>query len=108
MAPETTKAAKTKFILLSKTANPPNMAAIKPAAGPLIAKLLPLKNVVTIPAIIAESKPDIGVTPDATAIPNAKGRATNATLIAAVRSLLQFSFSPLKPVEGIGLFTFID
>ncbi len=91
---------------MSKTANPPKIAAISPAAGPLIAKLLPLKKVVTIPAIIADSKPDIGVTPEATAIPKARGKATKATLTAAVRSLLQFSLSPFIPVEGIEIFIF--
>ena len=95
------------MILLSNITKPPRIAAISPAAGPLIAKLLPLKKVVTIPAIIAEIKPDIGVTPEATAIPKAKGSATKDTLIAAVKSLLQFSFKPLNPIEGILFSIFI-
>jgi hypothetical protein len=45
---------------------------------------------------------------DATAIPNARGKATKDTLIAAKRSLRQFSFSPLSPSRGIKLLVFID
>ena len=91
----------------SNATRPPSITAIKPAAGPLIARYPPLKNVVTTPPIIADNTPDIGDTLEATAIPNARGKATNDTLTAAVRSCLQFSFSPLNPVAGIELLLFI-
>jgi hypothetical protein len=50
---------------------------------------------------MAESTPAMGDIPDATAIPKANGKATNDTLIAAKRSLRQFSFSPFIPSWGI-------
>jgi hypothetical protein len=57
---------------------------------------------------MAERTPAIGDIPDATAIPNANGKATNDTLIAAKRSLRQFSFSPFIPSFGIEWVVFID
>jgi hypothetical protein len=45
---------------------------------------------------------------DATAIPNARGKATKETLIEAKRSLRQFSFSPLNPSLGFKLLASID
>jgi hypothetical protein len=50
----------------------------------------------------------MGDIPDATAIPNARGKATKDTLIAAKRSLRQFSFSPLNPSRGIKWLVLID
>ena len=83
----------------SKRAIPPKITAIKPAAGPFIETYHPLKNVVTIPPMIADNTPAMGSTSEATAIPNASGNATNATLNAAIKSLRQFSLRPLKPVD---------
>ena len=74
---------------------------IKSFLGPFIATLLPRKKVVTTPPIIADKRPDIGGTPDAMAIPRAKGKATNETLIAAKKSLCQFSTNPFNPFFGV-------
>ena len=50
---------------------------------------------------MADNIPDIGGTPDAMAIPNARGNATKDTLTAARRSLCQFSINPFMPFFGI-------
>ena len=92
----------------SNATRPPRTTAINPAAGPLIAMCPPRKNVVTTPPIIAESTPAIGATSEATAMPNASGKATRDTLKAALRSLRQCSFNPLNPTEGMGFFVFIS
>lgn len=73
---------------------------MSPAAGPLIAKWLPLKGVATIAPIIADISPEIGGAPDATAIPSPKGKATNETLIAAKKSDLKLRTTPFHPVAG--------
>ena len=39
--------------------------------------------------------------PAAKAIPNERGKAMSATLIAAIKSLCQFSVNPLIPVLGL-------
>jgi hypothetical protein len=57
---------------------------------------------------MAERRPAIGVTSEATAIPKASGNATNETLIAAKTSNRQFSVKPLSPVAGMLLFVFIN
>ena len=50
--------------------------------------------------MIAEVRPAIGGTPEAYATPKANGKATRATLTAAMRSLCQFSIRPARPVFG--------
>jgi hypothetical protein len=60
-----------------------------------MAKWLPRKKVVTIPPITQEIIPVMGSTLEASAIPSARGSATNATLRAAIKSLFQFSTKPL-------------
>ena len=45
--------------------------------------------------------PEKGGMPDAMAIPSPSGRATKATLMAAIKSLCQFSSNPLKPFLGV-------
>ena len=67
-----------------------SMMTIRLFAGPLIAICDPLMKVVTIPPIIAAIKPDMGGLPEAMAIPNANGKATRDTLIAASKSCFQY------------------
>ena len=55
----------------------------------------------TIPPTTAEKIPDIAGAPAAKAIPNERGKAMSATLIAAIKSLCQFSVNPLIPVLGL-------
>ena len=73
---------------------------MRPAAGPLMARWLPLNGVATIPPMIAEITPAIGGTPDAAATPNPSGNATSETLIAARKSDLKFEAIPFHPFSG--------
>ena len=79
---------------------------INPAAGPLMANLLLLKNVVTTPPTTAVINPAIGGIPIATAIANDKGSATKDTEIAATTSFLQCFVKPFKPVCGMSFLDF--
>ena len=74
---------------------------MSPAAGPLMARWLPLKRVTTIPPSIAEVNPAMGGKPEAAATPNPRGNATKDTLIAAKKSCRQCEEIPFKPVRGI-------
>jgi hypothetical protein len=50
--------------------------------------------------MIADQMPAIAGAPAAKAIPNERGNAIRATLIAAIKSLCQFSIRPCMPFLG--------
>ena len=64
---------------------------VRPAAGPLTARWLPLAQATTTPPTMPVIKPASGGAPDATAMPRQSGSATRKTTTEAGRSCFRFA-----------------